>query len=127
MWIWDFELEELGLRQRSELYWQCERGFGLAEHDHISLFLWTLQPHSHSSDTPKNAFELTEFHITFLLDRDHIHFYYHEIQQDCWEPGGHTSSNQLRGLGYDPQDLIEEADAIACEFVAAIKGTWLDR
>ncbi len=113
MWIWDFQLQQMGFRQKSERYWQCERGFGLTEGDHISLFLWTIQPHSEVDQQTLHAYELTEFHITFLLDLDHVHFYYHEIQDQTWELGGHTSSAQIRYLGFDPQSLIEEADSIA--------------
>lgn len=124
MWIWDYQLREMGFRQKNDLYWQCDRGFGLAEGDHLSLFLWTEQAHA-SPAAPKSAFELTEFHVTFFLERNHVHFYYHEVRDGHWEPGGHTSSLQLRALGYEPGNLLAEADAIAQEFVRTLDGAWI--
>jgi hypothetical protein len=126
MWIWDFQLRQLGFRQKNDLYWRCERGFGLSEGDHLSVFLWTQEDHQEVAGS-KRAFELTEFHVTFLIDRDHIHFYYHEIQDNRWKPGGHTSSIQLKGMGLDPQSLIQEADTVAQELVQMLKGRWMSR
>lgn len=122
MWIWDFQLRQLGFRQKNNRYWRCERGFGLSEGDHLSLFLWTRETYA-----PTSAFELTEFHVTILTDRDHLHFYYHEIQENHWEPGGHTSAIQIQGLGFDPDELISEADTIAQQLVTVLNGTWIPR
>lgn len=127
MWIWDFQLRQLGFRRKNNRYWRCEYGFGLNEGDHLSLFLWTRETHSATSPTRSLAYELTEFHVTFLTDRDHLHFYYHEIQENRWEPGGYTSAIQIQGLGFDPRDLISEADTIAQELVAVLNGTWVPR
>ncbi len=123
MWIWDYHLREMGFRQRSDRYWRCDAGLGLGEGDHVSLYLWTRQPLSPS----QTLYQLTEFHVTFLLERDHAHFYYHEMHDNRWQPGGHTSSLQLRGLGFDPGELIAEADAIAEEFIARFNGQWIPR
>jgi hypothetical protein len=126
MWIWDFQLRQLGFRQKNDLYWRCERGFGLVEGDHLSVFLWTEEDHSGRAGA-KRAFELTEFHVTFLIERDHVHFYYHEVQDNRWRPGGHTSSIQLRGLGIEPRDLRAEADEVAQELVRRLRGEWTPR
>lgn len=128
MWIWDFQLRQLGFRQKNDLYWRCERGFGLCEGDHLSAFLWTEEVHSEIGGS-KRAFELTEFHVTFLVERDHVHvhFYYHEVQNNRWEPGGYTSSIQLHGMGIEPRDLLVEADEIAQELVRRLQGEWIPR
>ena len=123
MWIWEFQLRELGFRRKNDVYWICERGCGLADGDHLSLFLWTRE----AQDSSPSAFELTEFHVTFLIGSQNVHFYYHEIGDNLWEPGGHTSGMELEGLGCDPPGLIAEADEIARLFVKTLDGRWLDR
>ena len=63
--------------------------------------------------------ELTEFHVSFLLGLERIHFYYHERGENEWAAGGHTSANEITRLGHDPRSLRVQADAVAAAFVEA--------
>jgi hypothetical protein len=109
MWLWAAQLRELGFRRKSERYWQCDNRHGLPTNAHCSIFSWSEQ------SLPGGRFlvELTEFHVTFEIGFDNVHFYYHETSDYAWAPGGHTSFGEIAGLGVDPAILREEADEIA--------------
>ena len=123
MWLHDVELSSLGFRRKGDRYWQCERRFGLGGWDHLSVFSWGEQR------LPAGRFlvELTEFHVTFYRGGEHLHFYYHEQLDDHWQPVGHTSRNEIRRLGLEPDDLRGEADAVALALVEALGGVLLPR
>jgi hypothetical protein len=127
MWLWAIELNDLGFRHKSDRYWQCERRFGLPPGVHLSLFSWGEQALPGDSGPPRFLVELTEFHVTFVLRHEHVHFYYHERLENIWKPGGHTSARHLRRLGADPAALRHQADAIAAAFVEALGGTFCPR
>jgi hypothetical protein len=96
MWQWDDALRQLGFRRRGERYWQCERGFGLRPVEHISIFSWSEQAIPGRRGPARFLVEVTEFHVTFLLGGEHLHFYYHEHADHEWVPAGHTSANEIR-------------------------------
>jgi hypothetical protein len=123
MWLWASELNELGFRRRSEGYWRCERCFGLPGGAHLSLFSWGEQV------LPGARFlvELTEFHVTFVVRQEHVHFYYHERLDNDWDPAGHTSAAELRRLGVDGAALRARADVVAASLIAALGGTFYRR
>lgn len=123
MWLWQPELTRLGFRRRGDRYWQCERAFGLDGRDHLSVWSWSEQA------LPSGRFlvELTEFHVTFYRGGEHLHFYYHELQDNHWQPAGHTSANEIRRLGLDPVEVRHSADAVAAGLVAALAGVLLPR
>jgi hypothetical protein len=127
MWLWACELHDLGFRRRSESYWRCENRFHLPVNGHLSIFSWGEQ--SVPGHRGRNRFlvELTEFHVTFLLGFEHVHFYYHEILDNDWEPGGHTSPAEIGRLGYDVIALRDSADEIAAEVIAALRGVLRSR
>lgn len=124
MWKWDSELRELGFRRRSERYWQCENRFGLTCDEHLSIFPWSEQ---NLPGTSVCLVEVDTFHVTFLIGFDHVHFYYHEVLDNDWSPGGHTSSCEIRRLGENPRDLRRRADEIAAQFVEALGGILYSR
>src|SRR5262249_60227047 len=116
------EVRALGFRRKAERYWWCRRRFGLQEDEHLSLFSWSEQSIPDGSRRAvRFVVELTEFHVTLPFGHDNIHFYYHERLENEWSPGGHTSSAEVRRLGLDPAALRERADAVAAEFVAALR------
>jgi hypothetical protein len=127
MWLWASELYELGFRRRSERYWQCERRFGLPNGAHLSLFSWGEQALPGASRRPRFLVELTEFHVTFVLRHEHVHFYYHEHLENEWRSGGHTSAAELRRLGADVRALRARADAVAAALVTAVGGAFQPR
>jgi hypothetical protein len=123
MWRWDDDLRQLGFRRCGDRYWQCQRRHGLDGHDHLSVFSWSEQA------LPGGRFlvELTEFHVTFHRSGEHLHFYYHELLENHWQPVGYTSHNEIRRLRLDPSELRRLADAVAGQFVAALGGVLLGR
>jgi hypothetical protein len=128
MWLWECELRELGFRRKSERYWQCKGRFGLRAEGHLSVFSWGEQTLPGGRDGPARfVVELTEFHVTFRVGVDHVHFYYHERQENEWHAAGHTSGGELRRLGLDPAALRGQADAVAAEFVALLGGAYHPR
>jgi hypothetical protein len=128
MWLWASELHERGFRRRSDRYWRCERGFGLPDGAHVSIFSWSEQTlPGGASGGSRFLVKLTEFHVTFVLQGEHVHFYCHERLENEWEPGGHTSAAQLRRLGLGPAELRAAADEVAMALVAALGGTWRPR
>jgi hypothetical protein len=123
MWLWESELRELGFRRKSDRYWRCVRRFGLAEGEHLSLFSWSEQTLPPSAASAVRYFvELTEFHVTFLVGTDHVHFYYHETLDNVWRPGGHTSARWIRRLGRSPRALKARADRIASQLIMKLGG-----
>src|SRR5262245_63383803 len=99
MWLWDFEAERLGLRERGPGYWQCVGRYGLPGHGWLSVFPWSEQRLIHARRRARRRLELDTFHVTFLLGVDHVHFYYHEGDEAAWQPAGYTSHGELLRLG----------------------------
>jgi hypothetical protein len=128
MWLWESELYERGFRRRSDRYWQCERGYGLPPAAHLSVFSWGEQTIPGRRRRERRLLvELTEFHVTFLLGGEHVHFYYHEVLHNDWQPLGHTSANEFRRLGHEPLAWLVHADTIAAKMTAALGGTFYPR
>jgi len=115
MWLWDWQLQQLGFRRLSERYWQCERGHDLPAAAYLSIF-----SDVRDRDADGERIEVAAFHVTFGLGVDRVHFYYHEVADGLWEPGGHTSSNEIRRHRRDPAELRALADAVAAAFLAAL-------
>jgi hypothetical protein len=128
MWLWDIDLHALGFRRKSERYWRCERRHGLRADAHLSVFSWSEQAIPGRRRGPSRYLvELTEFHVTFHVRLDRVHFYYHELGNNEWQPYGHTSGRELRRLGCDRRALRAEADGVAGLLVAALGGVLLPR
>jgi hypothetical protein len=127
MWLWEGELYRLGFRHRSGHYWQCERGFGLPGHAYLSVFVVGKRGASRRCRKRHRLVEVSAFHVTFQVGVDNLHFYYHERAEGVWEPGGHTSTPEIRRHGCHPSQLREEADAIAARLTAAWQGVLLAR
>src|SRR5437660_9962492 len=122
MWLWASELSGLGFRRKSDGYWQCERRHGLPDGAHLSLFSWSEQARPADTGRVRFLVEVTEFHVTFVLRHEHVHFYHHERLENGWEPGGHSSTRELRRLGANVNALREDADTIAAALVEALGG-----
>jgi hypothetical protein len=127
MWLWASELNELGFRRKSEGYWRCERRFGLPPNAHLSLFSWGEHALPGAERPAPLLVELAEFHVTFVLRHQHVHFYYHERLHNDWDPAGHTSRAELRRLGVNRAELRARADAVAAAVAAALGGTFYPR
>jgi hypothetical protein len=128
MWLWESELRELGFKRKSERYWQCERHFDLPDHAHLSVFSWGEQSIPAGRSGPvRFLVELTEFHVTFRLGLEHVHFYYHERLDNEWVPAGHTSGAEIRRLDHDPAPLRQAADVIAAALATALGGAYRPR
>jgi hypothetical protein len=127
MWQWDDALRQRGFRRRGERYWQCERGFGLGQAEHISIFSWSEQAIPGRRGPARFLVEVTEFHVTFLLGGEHLHFYYHEQTDHTWVPAGHTSANEIRRVDADPAVLRARADSVAREVIEGLGGSLLPR
>jgi hypothetical protein len=123
MWLYDLELEPLGFRRKGDRYWQCQRRLGLLGDDHVSVYSWSEQR------LPAGRFlvELTEFHVTFYRGGEHLHFYYHELADNHWQPAGHTSPNEISRLGLQALVLRADADSVAAALVEALGGVLLPR
>src|SRR5437016_2976269 len=111
MWIWENELRQAGFRRRSNCYWRCEKRFDLPSHAYVSLFVGG-QITGPGQPAPHALVEFSAFHVTFHVGMDNLHFYYHERSEGVWEPGGHTSSAEIRRYEIEPRQLREQADAI---------------
>jgi hypothetical protein len=122
MWIWECDLHRIGFRRRGDRYWQCERRFGLPPGAYFSLF-----PHDEHLTGARRSLEIWAFHVTFCLDVDNVHFYYHEHLDSSWEPGGHTSSVEILRHGADPRQLRDQADESAAALATALGGVLLPR
>jgi len=116
MWLWENDLQLLGFRRKGERYWLCTRRWGLTPPDHLSIYSWS----ELTSRAGLDLLELTEFHVTFVVGFDHLHFYYHELGEGAWQPGGHTARAHLKRLGCDARQLRDRADMIAEQFIAAL-------
>jgi hypothetical protein len=128
MWLWESELRELGFRRKRERYWQCVGRLGLRDGEHLSLFSWGEQAlPAGRRRAVRYLVELTEFHVTFTLGHEHVHFYYHERLENDWLPCGHTSATELRRLGCAVAALRDRADGIATALARALGGTLLPR
>jgi hypothetical protein len=123
MWLWEVQLYDLGFRRRSERYWSCARRFGLPDAAHVSIFSWSEQT------IPDGRFlvELTEFHITYEIGLDNVHFYFHERADNIWRPGGHTWFPHIKRLGVNPIKLRKKARRSAGELIAALNGVMCGR
>lgn len=123
MWFWTFELKAQGFRKRSEHLWLCESRhgalYGLQGEDHLAIFDWSPRGSQH--------LEIQAFHITFLREGHHIHFYYRELEEARWAPEGHTDVLMLHDLGLDKVALCQDADAIAARWVHAVNAQLLPR
>jgi hypothetical protein len=128
MWLWECELRELGFRRKSPHYWQCQRRYDLPPHAHLSIFSWSEQqiPPARGK-SGRLITEVTEFHITFLIRFEHLHFYYHEGWPNQWRPAGHTSRREIRRVHEDPAALRQQADASARQFAESLGGNLLSR
>lgn len=124
MWLWKCELHRLGFRERSADYWQCERRFGLPENAYLSVWIHAREREHHLG---RELLDVSAFHVTFQLDVDRVHFYFHEVGDHVWEPGGHTSSTEIRRHGVEPSLLRDLADDCAALLVAQWGGELLDR
>jgi hypothetical protein len=118
MWLWADEMRALGFRRRAERFWRCERRYGLAGPDHLSVFPWG----EVRLPGGRRLVELTEFHVTYFLAGERLHFYYHEHGPGEWRPGGHTSVGEIARAGGDAEALRGRADATAASLAAALGG-----
>jgi len=71
--------------------------------------------------------ELSDFHVTFQIGLERIHFYYHERSENAWKAAGHTSGREIRRLGVEPAQLRAQADMAAALFIAAVGGVYHPR
>lgn len=121
MWLWASELHQLGFRRKRDRYWLCARRWGLRGVDHLSLYPWSEQTVSGpSACAALTLVELTEFHVTFVVSGERLHFYYHELGDSAWQSGRHTSRAELERQGCAARQLRGRADAIAEQFIAAL-------
>jgi len=111
MWLWECELNQIGFRQRSPGYWQCERGFGLPKYGYVSVFVGGKGGATRSGQACQRPVEISAFHVTFKLGVDNLHFYYHEQAEGVWDPGGHTSTAEIRRYQVEPSLLRQLAAA----------------
>jgi hypothetical protein len=113
---WPWQLRQLGMRRLSARYWQCERRYSLPQSAYLSIF----GDHCGVADDRHERVDFAAFHVTFLLGVDRIHFYYHEFDENRWEPGGHTSAAEIRRYSREPTELRAIADRTAGQFAAAL-------
>src|SRR5262249_55508825 len=132
MWLWESELRELGFRRKSEGYWRCERRYGLADGEYVSVFSWGEQTLPPAARGPaRYVVELTEFHVTFLIGIGHVHFYYHEYGGGggggAGGRGAPAAAGGRRGRGRAPAPRRAGADRIAWGLVGGLGGVWRPR
>jgi hypothetical protein len=120
MWLWECELRRLGLRRLSPRYWQCERRYGLPAEAYLSLFSHAEERQTSTSRAGRERLDICAFHVTFCLGVDRVHFYFHEVAEGVWEPGGHTSAAEIRRYRREPAELRVIADGVAGKFLAAL-------
>jgi hypothetical protein len=106
MWLWECELRQLGLRRLSERYWQCERRYGLPGAAYLSLFSHAQERQATKSAAGREQVDIAAFHVTYCLGVDRVHFYFHEVTDGVWEPGGHTSGAEIRRYLREPTELL---------------------
>jgi hypothetical protein len=128
MWLFEHELQAIGFRPRAGRYWQCEGRYGLPPHGYLSLFISGKHTDAGRSRPPAGQrVELSTFHVTFQLDVDRIHFYYHEMGEGVWEPGGHTSWLEIERHRFQPRQLRRQTDQIAGSLITALGGVLAPR
>jgi hypothetical protein len=110
----------LGLRRLSPRYWQCESRYGLHGGAYLSVFSYAEERQPTAAAAGRERFDICAFHVTFCLGVDRVHFYYHELAEGVWEPGGHTSGAEIRRYRREPAELRALADRVAAEFLAAL-------
>jgi hypothetical protein len=120
MWLWECELRYVGLRRLSAGYWQCERRHGLPEGAYLSVFSHAEDRQGTTRSTRRERHDVCAFHVTFCLGVDRAHFYFHEVTEGVWEPGGHTSSTELLRYLREPAVLRAVADRVAAALLAAL-------
>jgi hypothetical protein len=120
MWLWECELRQLGLRRLSPRYWQCERRYGLPRGAYLSVFSHAGESQTAAGDVQRERLDICAFHVTFCLGVDRVHFYFHEVAEGVWEPGGHTSGTEIRRYRREPAELRAIADRVAGEFLSAL-------
>ncbi|MEK6239063.1 MAG: hypothetical protein N2C14_30475, partial [Planctomycetales bacterium] len=128
VWLHEHELRMLGFRRKSDRYWRCDARHGLQGDDHLSLHLWEReQVVVGRRRRGAFRFEMAEFHVTLAVPHHNLHFYFHEVKPNEWEPGGHTSSAEIELTSLNPAALREDADRIADKFIQALGGVRLPR
>ena len=120
MWLWVCELHQRGLRRLSASYWQCERRYGLPDGAYLSLFVQVGEKQRTAGVVGRERLDVAAFHVTFCLGVDRVHFYFHEVAEGVWEPGGHTSALEIRRYRREPAELRAVADRVAGEFLSAL-------
>lgn len=120
MWLWGCELRQLGLRRLSPRYWQCERRYGLPADAYLSVFAHAEERQARSRSAAPERFDICAFHVTFCLGVDRVHFYFHEVAEGIWEPGGHTSATEIRRYRREPAQLRAVADQVAEAVLSAL-------
>ena len=121
MWLWAGQLQSLGFRRLGEFYWQCENGYGLEASAYLSLFAHTLagRPRRRVRSV-QQWLEVAAFHVTFCRHVERLHFYYHELADGIWDPGGHTTAGEIRRHGIEPGPLRQSADRSATALLTAL-------
>jgi len=108
-----------------ERFWLCERRHGLLGHDHVSLFSWSEQA------LPGGAFlvELTEFsRPPFYRGGEHLHFYYHEMLDNHWQPARPYFAHRNSPPGARPRRAgAPRPTPIAAALAEALGGVLLPR
>jgi hypothetical protein len=120
MWLWACELNQLGLRRLSASYWQCERRYSLPDGAYLSVFSHAGEKQHTTGAAGRERLDVAAFHVTFCLGMDRVHFYFHEVAEGVWEPGGHTSALEIRRYRREPAELRAVADRVAGEFLSAL-------
>lgn len=128
MFFWTRELERLGFREQSRCYWRCAGRYGLPSGAYLSVYTGLHKPiFDHDRGCAEDWVDLYAFHVTFVLPRDRVHFYYREGEPNEWYPEGYTPSAQITRMGGDPLLLRSIADDVALACVSALKGAWSPR
>jgi hypothetical protein len=127
MRLWISEFRQWGFRRLSVRYWQCERRYGLPAAAYLSVFSHASERDLAEGDGERERVDMSAFHVTFCLGMDRAHFYFHEVDEGVWEPGGHTSGAEIRRCCKDPAELGAVADRVAAEFLATVQMTLLAR
>ena len=87
---------------------------------YLSVFSHAEEKQSTTDTGGRERVDVAAFHVTFYLGVDRVHFYFHEVADGVWEPGGHTSAAEIRRYRREPADLRDVADRVAGEFLSAL-------